>query len=450
MRIQFRLSPLFVGVLLLAILQAYGLPSLLKRLPKGMARDNVKRHVKDFWDQEQGGDSWWPMSQAYEYLFWNRSGLYQRVFFEQGIKFQYPPSALLLYSGLECVDPTPVGIALRYGDLFKWMVGKRGWLDHLERISRRCTIVALLLCVLILLVSAGPAEPWLGKLFLMLAGAWGGLYYYPLVKAYTLGQIQTLLAMFAAGALLAYMQGWRVLAGAILALGTLAKPQMGFLLIWGLVRRRWDFVLGFLAVLGVGAVVSVLLFGWDTHLEYLGVMKYLAAHGEGYFANHSMNGLMNRWLANGPNLNWEKNSFPPYHPVVYWTTLLSSIALLFPALWPPRHFKACGSPVDMAMAILPVVIASPVAWEHHYNLLLPVFALVAPIVALPHPARRWRVAVLVLAFVLTGNMFEFTKLLANTWLNPLQSYSYFGGLSLYALLWHLRGEQSDTSEAVSA
>jgi len=437
---RWHFSALGIGLLIFALLHVKGVPALLKLLPHGMARETVERHVKDWREHEEGGDSWWPMAVAYEHLRAGRPNLYEAVFFQGGVKFQYPPSALLVYRGLEAIDPAPTDAARLEGDLYGKMHGPGGWRDKLESTSHRSVLVSLAASIALLLLAARSQPSWAAYLLLALAGSWVGLYYYPLTKAYTLGQIQTTLTALVALGMLCLMQKQELPAGALFAVATLIKPQVGLLLVWGLLRRRWGFAAAFGGVFMAGSLLSVAFFGWAPHFEYLKVMNFLARHGESFYSNQSMNGLLHRLLGNGNNLRWEGGIFPPYSLAVHAGTLASSLALCLAALWPPRRAEAREVTCDFMLALLAVVLASPVAWEHHYGMLLPIFAAVLPLAAQPHPRRRWRIAGLGASYLLTGHFFQFTQHFASSWLNPIQSYAYFGGLLLFALLWRMRNE----------
>ncbi|MCB0138226.1 MAG: hypothetical protein KDD75_24205, partial [Caldilineaceae bacterium] len=79
-------------------------------------------------------------------------------------------------------------------------------------------------------------------------------------------------------------------------------------------------------------------------------------------------------------------------------------------------------------------IVSPIAWEHHYGILPPVFALLFAKCAERPPEPS-----LVVAFLLSATYIPLTKSLAATPLNVLQSYLYFGALiallHLHRLQW---------------
>ncbi|TXH51513.1 MAG: hypothetical protein E6Q93_21895 [Burkholderiaceae bacterium] len=87
--------------------------------------------------------------------------------------------------------------------------------------------------------------------------------------------------------------------------------------------------------------------------------------------------------------------------------------------------------------LLSVTIAAPIAWEHHYAVLLPILALLVPgWMADPAPARpRMRAAALMALFVIVAQRLDITHRLADTWMNPLLSYLFFGALAVLVLLY---------------
>src|SRR5207249_1039552 len=113
------------------------------------------------------------------------------------------------------------------------------------------------------------------------------LTFYPVVKGFTLGQIQTWLNLALAAALSSWMAGHQARAGVLSALPCPVKPHYGLLLLWGLSRRRWRFCVAFGAVLGGAFLVSIAAFGWANHRDYLWMLAYVSAHGESFFANAS-------------------------------------------------------------------------------------------------------------------------------------------------------------------
>jgi len=60
----------------------------------------------------QGGDSWYPMVIAYDYLRHpHEASVYERVFFQDRLKLQYPPSAMLVSAAFYSIWPAPLDSA---------------------------------------------------------------------------------------------------------------------------------------------------------------------------------------------------------------------------------------------------------------------------------------------------------------------------------------------------
>jgi hypothetical protein len=83
---------------------------------------------------------------------------------------------------------------------------------------------------------------------------------------------------------------------------------------------------------------------------------------------------------------------------------------------------------------LAATMASPIAWEHHYGVGLPVF-----VVAERAVSGRYGRFALAVAYVLVANCFWITKALAPSRLNVFESYLFFGAVTLLVLLVRARG-----------
>ena len=89
-------------------------------------------------------------------------------------------------------------------------------------------------------------------------------------------------------------------------------------------------------------------------------------------------------------------------------------------------------------------MASPIAWEHHYSVLLPMFAAALPLTLAADRGRRgvfWLGA----AFVLSSTLFQVTNALADTRLNFMQSTLFAGALMLLFQLYRLREGSDETA-----
>lgn len=374
-----------------------------------------------------GNDSWKPMARAQRAFEDQPDASLYRVFFEDRIKFQYPPSALFVldlfpsrwFDGPDSLEP-----GSRMNQVLTWA-------------SRITFALTILICVLLYekswrVASGKSAAPPRDRLIVAAIGVLLSVMFFPIIRAHILGQIQIFIDCLIAAALLAYMTGRRALAGACIGLCCLIKPQYGLLLLWGLLRRDWRFNLGLIAVAGAGFTAALLRYGLANHFEYVKVLRFIAQHGEAYWPNQSVNGMLNRLLDNGDPLRFDRYSFPPYHAVVYFGTLLSSLAIVVVALWPKRERPA--NPLDLAIALLAATLAAPVAWEHHYGILLSIFALATPIV-LQTPAAKFLGVLLLASYLMVAN-----ALLRPAWLlgGPVRelfaSHLFFGALLLFAIL----------------
>ena len=312
--------------------------------PGRAARATAPVQAFDAYRGPASTDSLEPMLAAYRQAVTQPGGDLYSVFFKDHVKFQYPPSSLLLFDALPRA----------------WTVGPPAADAPSARVARPMrrfwTVLCYLATVLTVLASAvalelrlrlvqdpaGPAGmslrealgrlthpiPWRG---LALSGALG-LVYYPLVAGYDLGNIQVVLGALAAVALLSQVLGRDVPSALCLGLCVLVKPQWGLVLLWALTRRRWRFAVVFLGVALVGTAVALARFGVHDHLRYLDVLGAIGGTGEVYWPNQSANGLVNRLLGNGDAIHWQSGGFAPPHPIVKAVTLLTSLAMLALAL----------------------------------------------------------------------------------------------------------------------
>ena len=232
--------------------------------------------------------------------------------------------------------------------------------------------------------------------------------------------------------------GWRAASGALIGVICLIKPHYGLFVLWALLRKEWRFAFACVAAGCAGLVGSLAVFGWTNHLDYLPVLSHLAERGETYYPNHSVNGLLNRLMSVVEpelyhNLEWGDGAFPPFNRWVYWTTTISSAAILLLAIMRRNRENDPDRVIDFCTMAVSCTVASPIAWEHHYGVLFPVFA-----VMLASALRsRARLPWLIVSYVLASNYFIATQLLAPTFWNFIQSYLLFATWILLVLL-HLR------------
>jgi alpha-1,2-mannosyltransferase len=124
------------------------------------------------------------------------------------------------------------------------------------------------------------------------------------------------------------------------------------------------------------------------------------------------------------SLDLPPGKFPPFTPWIYALTLVTSAGILFSGL---LHRSAPSNPprlLDFAAMTLSCTMASPIAWEHHYGILLPIYA-----VALAHALdSRTRLVWLGISYVLVSTFIAAANMLAATPFNILQSTGLAGAI----------------------
>ncbi|MDM0045923.1 glycosyltransferase family 87 protein [Variovorax dokdonensis] len=369
-------------------------------------------------------DSWAPMLEAIRFLRENPGErIYQVLFFEQHIKFQYPLTSLVGFDLLQRA----------------FSVGTDTLLVAAQVISRACVpLIGLVFSALLIDASRSPAErnlplslpQWLAA---MAAGTASAICFYPIALSETLGQIQTIMTLLAALGLWAWLRGAPVAAGVCIGLCCIVKPHWLVIVPWAMLRRQWGLTAAIAGTTALFGVLAIAMYGLQNVLDYAAVASYIGQRGEAFFDNQTMNGLINRALLNGSNVAWTANSFAPYHPLVYGVTLVSTVALLGFGLLFGR--TATPTALHLGLVMLALTMASPIAWTHHYGVLFPIFALALPAVLERRPWGVASVPALFVAYVLVSqSLLDATRPLADSRLNVLQSYVFFGGLLMLALL----------------
>lgn len=271
--------------------------------------------------------------------------IYSHLFFQQHQKFIYPPSSLLLLDALHGI--ARAGVPVSTSLLAILLVSWAGTLITAVLLCRelRGSVTVVEACCIALIAA----------LFL------------PIAEALYRGQVQLLLTWLWGVSVLLWMRNRVGSSAFILALTCAFKPQLAVFLLWGVLRKQWRFTGVFAATLVVIALASIAHFGLKNNLDYLGVLRYLSRHGETLWANQSINGLLNRILHNGDSMSWNPRVYPPYRPVVYLGTMISSVLILLVAFALPQLQRWQATTADFLFFGCACVLASPIVWEHHYG-----------------------------------------------------------------------------------
>lgn len=393
--------------------------------------DTLLQALRFFLAGASFGDSFKPMAAALDYfrnvylVVEGATPLYSEIFFEQGVKFQYPPITLLFQQGVDAVNSIYGG---GFENALNWVL-----------------VVAAAIANVLIFRAASPTGLSVGErpldgyfLALMIFGA--SLLYFPMLRAFELGQVQVWINALFGFALLALLTGRSALAGALMAVAALLKPHYVLILIWALLRGDRSFAVACAGVLAVSGVVSLAVFGWTTHVDYLHVVSFIGERGEAFFPNQSLNGLLNRLMSlSDPdaynNLLWRADHFPPRTGWIVALVTLFSLAMLASASAKTLTARDDRSYLDFCLFTISLTLASPIAWEHHWGILSHVIVLLFAMGRGDRTAMIW----LAVAYVLSTNYWSVLNVTHDTVLNPLQSYLFFAALICLGLLYRASG-----------
>ena len=373
--------------------------------------DEMRIRYKHFFTFWQFTDSWGPMLGSVNYYLAHPSlPIYDAKLYDTLI---YPLTSIL---PLLCMKRLGMDDAAVYRGL---MIAS--WLAVWAVVALAIAVAAAVLR------RRGERLSWQAAL----ATALGAFFFMPITLAFSLGQAQIFLDVFFAAVVLFWVKRMERAAGVTMALLAMVKPQFGLLLLWTALRRRWNAFISGLVALAVGGAASVAAFGLRNNLDYLRVLSGLSRKAQSHYANQSMFGLLNRAIFNGENLPYHPYVYPPFVPWVYYVTLATTAALVLVAL-AYRWKQRTGSVADLGAMGVVCVIATPMAWEHHYGTML------GPFVWLWFAVYRrgqGRAVWLAIAWILIADFLPFFNYFAAVpVLNVLQSYMYFGALLLLGLL----------------
>ena len=385
-------------------------------------------------------DSLGPMGRAYLRSQSREDGDIYGVFFDEGRKFQYPPTSLLVFRVLPSSWLDPKNFVQQ--DTYTKLAGAP--LKYLRTASQLAVLLTIAATVAILEIGirrlrpVGRGNRWLGFARIAII-SFLCLTFYPVAKSHELGQIQVFLNSLTALGVLAHLLGWRAASGFSLGLCCLIKPQYGVLLIWGLLRRHWRFLAGFATAVVPLGLTSLAVFGWANHMRYIEVIRKIARLGEVYWPNQCFNGFANRLFQNGDPVNFSAFEFAPYHPWVNAITMVTSLLILALALYLRKPARTTDTNIDLAVILASATLASPIAWEHHYGAFLPLFALAMPACLNPRLPARTLGVILGISFLAMGlEVLDPEAYFVSRWWGVTASHLFFGALALFGILLYLR------------
>ena len=398
-------------------------------------------------------DSWWPMTEAaVAKLRFPDQGIYENVFFERNIKFQYPPISIL-----------PFWFVYKFDMSWERATEIANFVSYISLYG--IVICGYLTITVIAKKYFSDIQASVGfRLASFLVVLFATFSFYPLMWGQFIGQVQVIIDLLISIAFVTWLMGRKYFAGMMIALAALIKPQFALLLFWALLRKEKQFLIGLMIVFVPAGVVSLAMFGFQEHLDYLRALSHMGQHGEVYWPNQSINGLLNRLLVDATSLMWTLETFAPYNKLVHAGTLISTILFILVGLFYRRNMSvgegsatALGSALDLGTMLLVCTIASPVAWVHHYGILLPVF-LAAFFVAVHSYANGARLSALInllllcISYFLLANYFTLAEkeAFSKPPINLLQSLHFYGAFLLLITLFLLRIDLTKTARPQNA
>lgn len=350
-----------------------------------------------------------------------------------------PTSASLIYPPTAAVLMLPYGLASR-----AW--GPAVATGLLDVTGRLCILATIVLSAGLLPMVRARWTRWLAAILVLAA-------FYPLRWTLICVQVQSLITMLMAGAILAYSRDRGISAGVLTGLAACLKPNFGLVVLFALARRQWRFAASACATGAILIAVSLATVGIAPWKDY--VFRVVPAHsaGFGYYPNQTVNGLVHRWQGHSLDL------VPaPDTRAARLATTLSIAVLIVLAVWPrggnrntPRGSLeevketqgACGPAageartgrvLDLGIAALAATMASPSAWEHHYAWTVVLFCGCAA----AWEQQRLPTAYLVIlaaGYLLAGTFFEPFRAFSSGPASLVNSTGLFGAILLLGAAW---------------
>lgn len=376
--------------------------------------------------QQIEGDSWHHMIPLYQQASTDDGAtVYTEVFFDRQIMATYPPTALLVFPPLEALG-----------------IDDHGWPRALFAIS--CVSLLAFIVALDGIVRAGltqvaglPQHIRLADRVVIFAScAIASVTYFPLMESLLDGQAQLWISALIALGVWHWVAGHKAWAGVFIALAATFKPHYGLFLVWGILRRQWSFVAALGGTCGAALALAVSQFGLACHLNYLDVWRFMVRHGEASHAwnNQSLSGTLH-WLYGIEKAPGLEHWWPPYHAGIHTASLAFGAAILLAALWIPARGRAAGDALDLATMAISITLASPIAWRHHYGVLLPLFALCYTRLVAANEFQGRHLLLLAGSYLAMRTAWHFPEAFEASYLEILNATMFLGGLLLLAQMY---------------
>jgi putative flippase GtrA len=212
------------------------------------------------------------------------------------------------------------------------------------------------------------------------------------------GQLSIALLLLITLAWVAYRRGWPMWAGALLAAATSVKLFPGFLFLFFLLRRQWRVLVGGAIGFAVLTVVTATILGPDIYLTYLKeVLPQVGDYRSGW-GNVSLPGI---WFKLFDPLTERMRVEPLWRsPLLARIGALVCCAVVVAVMAGVTWRVRSQADEDRAfgIAVMAMLLVSPLTWEHYLPLLLiPLAVLWVHLPPTGATGRHWLFVVLLIA-----------------------------------------------------
>ncbi len=184
----------------------------------------------------------------------------------------------------------------------------------------------------------------------------------PLMATIALGQMYPVLALGLVATWWADHKGARIASGVALGLTLAIKPTLAPVILWPIMRRRWD-TLGAAIIAGSAATLAgAMVLGTRATMEYVGVLD--RATVSGYWDNASIPGMVSRLFTNNGFIE-PIVTLPGALPFAFTVGI---VVIIVTAVRLTRETERSAE-AGLWMMVAAALLASPVTW-HNYLLLL--------------------------------------------------------------------------------
>lgn len=258
-----------------------------------------------------------------------------------------------------------------YPPFFALLLIPLAWLDFQSAwllftlASHAAFWIALLTIVSLVRRDESHTAAWLGILTVLAAA------FFPLLKNYTAGQMNTFLLLIIALAAYLYHRGAKIQTGLLLGFGASLKVAPAFLLLYFAWKREWRILAAGLTFLAAAFFISLAVLGIEPHLAFLHEVRQMgygsstwAQYGQHFHVephNQSPSALWYRLLTDNPVTQGIMDS-PWLAKAFSYLTAAGIFAFLL--AWTPRtdreQFLEEYSMWTLAMLLLPSLM-----WDHY-------------------------------------------------------------------------------------